>query len=143
MIGHFVGQEPVPAYAAFRAQIGLTVATLAGTTDPEAANGVLAQVADEVIKVHGGYAARDVLWYRDTQANLTNEQRGALSELLVSSGLGAGTLPESLLTSLLDSTRAAADVVGTSLQGMSTSNMARWDKRYDIPLHPRGGSNAK
>ncbi|MFJ6677418.1 hypothetical protein ACIQMJ_40495 [Actinosynnema sp. NPDC091369] len=115
MIGHFVGQEPMPGYAAFRAQLGLTVTTLAGATDPEAADAVLAQVANEVIKACDGYAARDVLRHRDTQANLTNEQREALSDLLVSSGLGAGTLPEPLLRSLLDSTHTAAEVVATSL----------------------------
>ncbi|WP_447006665.1 hypothetical protein ACRAKI_09390 [Saccharothrix isguenensis] len=115
MIGYFVGHEPMPGYAAFRAQLGLTVTTLAAATDPEAADSVLAQVADEVIKASDGYAARDVLRHRDTQANLPNEQREALSDLLVSSGLGSGTLLEHLLKSLLDSAQAAARVVGTSL----------------------------
>ncbi|MCE6999970.1 hypothetical protein LZG04_34915 [Saccharothrix sp. S26] len=115
MIGHFLGQEPMPGYAAFRAQLGLTVTTLASATDPEAADAVLTQVSDEVIKAGDGYAARDVLRYRDTQANLTNEQREALSDLLVSSGLGAGALPETLLMFLLGSTQAAAKVVRMSL----------------------------
>lgn len=115
MIGHFAGQEQMPGYEAFRAQLGLTVTALASATDPEAADAVLAQVADEVIKTGDGYAARDVLRYRDSRANLTNEQREALSGLLVSSGLGAGALPEPLLKSLLDSTQAAAKVVRMSL----------------------------
>ncbi|MGM1058543.1 hypothetical protein [Saccharothrix sp. Mg75] len=115
MIGHFVGQEPMPGYAAFRAQLGLTVTTLASATDPEAADAVFAQVADEVIKTGDGYATRDVLRYRDTQTNLTNEQREALSDLLISSSLGTGTLPVHLLRSMLDSTQAAAKVMHTSL----------------------------
>ncbi|MGI9000573.1 MAG: hypothetical protein ACR2GH_02790 [Pseudonocardia sp.] len=116
MIGHFVRREPMAGYAVFRAQLGLTVTTLASAADPDAADRVLAQVAEEVIKAGDGYAARDVLRYRDTQAaNVTSEQGEALSDLVVSSGLGAGTLPEPMLRSLLSSAQAAAEAVGASI----------------------------
>ena len=71
--------------------------TLASATDPDAADRVLARVAEEVIKAGDGYAARDVLRYRSTQAGLTGVQGKELSGLLTSSGLGSGTLPEPLL----------------------------------------------
>lgn len=117
MIGHFIGQEPMPGYAAFRTQLGLTVTTLASTADPEAADAVLTQVADEAIKAGDGYAARDVLRYHDTRvANSTGEQSEALVDLLISSGLGAGTLPEGLLDSLISSVQAAVEVLSESLR---------------------------
>ncbi|WP_261558879.1 hypothetical protein [Frankia tisae] len=116
MIEHFVGQEPRPGYAVFRAQLGLTVATLASPTDRAAANGILAQVADEVIKAGDGYAARDVLRHPDTQAaDLTSEQGSALVDVLTSSGLEAGRLPEPLLRSLLSSARTAAEALNSSI----------------------------
>lgn len=115
MIGHFVGQEPMPGYAVFRAQLGLTVTTLASTTDPDAADRVLARVAEEAIKACDGYAARDVLRYRSTHAGLTGVQAKALSDLLTSSGLGSGTLPQPLLHSLLSSAQAATEAVGASI----------------------------
>jgi hypothetical protein len=117
MIGHFVGQEPMPGYAAFRAQLGLTVTTLADATDPEAADAVFTQVADEVIKAGDGYAARDVFRYRDTRvANLTGGQSEVLADLLVSSGLGTGTLPEALLHLLLSSVQTAVKELGKSIR---------------------------
>lgn len=115
MIRHFVRQEPMPGYAVFRAQLGLTVTTLTSTTDPDAAHRVLTQVADEAIKAGDGYAARGVLRHHSTQPGLTSEQHKALTDLLTSSALESGTLPEPLLHSLLHSAQAATDVVGASI----------------------------
>lgn len=116
MIEHFVERQPMPGYAAFRAQLGLTVTTLASATDPDAASCVLAQVANEVIQSGDGYAAREVLQYHGIQANVTNAQHAALTGRLNASGLGAGTLPEPLLQNLLGSTRAAAEALDSSLR---------------------------
>lgn len=117
MIRQFAEQSPMPGYAAFRAQLGLTVAILASTTDSAAARRVLAQVADEAIRAGDGYAVRDVLRYRDTaEVNLPDKQDQTLTELLISSGLGAGTIPEPLRQSLLHSTQAAAEVLGGAMR---------------------------
>jgi hypothetical protein len=115
MIEQFVEQQPLPGYAFFRAQLGLTVTTLASSTDSNAASRVFAQVTDEVIKSGDGYAAREVLRYPGTQASATGEQHAALTDLLDASGLGSGTLPESLRRSLFDSTQAAAQALSVSL----------------------------
>lgn len=116
MVSRFVERQPTPGYAVFRAQLGLTVAALAGTTDPEAARRTLGQVADEVIRSGDGYAAREVLRYRGPQTGwLTGEQGSGLSDLLAASGLGAGRLPGSLLRSLVASTHNAAEALATSL----------------------------
>jgi hypothetical protein len=116
MITRFVEHQPMPGYAFFRAQLGLTVTTLADTIDPDAAGRVLTQVTDEVIESGDGYAAREILRYHDTQAAVTGRQCAALTDLLDASGLGAGTLPEPLRQSLLDSTRVAAQALRASLR---------------------------
>ncbi|HEX6356061.1 hypothetical protein [Actinophytocola sp.] len=116
MIEHFVERQPMPGYAAFRAQLGLTVTTLASATDPNATSRILVQVADEVIKSGDGYAAREVLRYHGIQANLTSTQYAALTDRLDASGLGVGTLPEPLLQNLLGSTQAAVEALDSSLR---------------------------
>lgn len=117
MITRFVEHQPMPGYAFFRAQLGLTVTTLADTVDPDAAGRVLAQVTDEAIESGDGYAAREVLQHHDnTQATVTGRQRTALTDLLDASGLGTGTLPEPLRQSLFDSTRTAAQALRASLR---------------------------
>jgi hypothetical protein len=111
MIEHFLGHKPTPGYAVFRARLGLTVVTITSAADPDTAERVLAQVAAEAIEAGDGYAARDVLGYRSTLTNLTDEQREALSALVTGSGLGSGTLPEPLFDSLKNSVEVAKDVL--------------------------------
>ncbi|MGQ0777793.1 MAG: hypothetical protein ACT4NY_25855 [Pseudonocardiales bacterium] len=115
MIRHFRGHEPVPGYAVFRVQLGLTVTTLATATDPDAANLVLTQVAAEAIEAGDGYAARDVLRYRSPLTGPTDVQRDALSELVASSGLGSGTIPQPLRDSLISSAQAATEALAESI----------------------------
>jgi hypothetical protein len=71
MITRFVERQPMPGYAFFRAQLGLTVTTLAGTVDSDAASRVFTQVVGEVIESEDGHAAREVLRYRDIPAAVT------------------------------------------------------------------------
>ncbi|MEU8039368.1 hypothetical protein [Streptosporangium sp. NPDC049078] len=115
MVGHFLGREPVPGYAVFRARLGLTVATLADVADADAADRVLAQVVAETVEAGDGYAARDVLGYRSPRIGLTDVRREALSELVTRSGLGSGILPEPLLDSLINSTRIAKEALAASI----------------------------
>jgi hypothetical protein len=116
MITQFAERQPMPGYALFRTQLGLSVTTLAETIDTEAASRVLAQVADEVIESGDGYATREILRHHDTQVPVTDGQHAALTDLLAASGLGTGIMPEPLLQSLLDSARAAAQELCASLQ---------------------------
>ncbi|MEV8639069.1 hypothetical protein AB0395_46175 [Streptosporangium sp. NPDC051023] len=90
MVERFLGENSAPGYAVFRARLGLTVATLADGTDPDAAGRVLAQVGAEAIEAGDGYAARDVLGYRVHRTGLTNVQCEALSGLVIASALGPG-----------------------------------------------------
>lgn len=93
MVEHFLGREPRPGYAVFRARLGLTAAALASSADPIAADRVFTQVADETITSTDGYAARDVLRHPGSLTATTSAQRDALGALVTSSGLGgAGNL---------------------------------------------------
>ncbi|MEV6871653.1 hypothetical protein [Amycolatopsis sp. NPDC051128] len=116
MITRFVERPPMPGYAFFRAQLGLTVTTLADTVDSDAASRVLAEVVSEVIGSADGYAAREALRYREIPDGVTDGQRAVLTDLVISSGLGIGTMREPLRRSLLDSTRVAAQVLRAALQ---------------------------
>lgn len=115
MMERFIERKPIPGYAFFRAQLGLTVATLAASTDRDTASHILTQVTDEVIESRDGYAAREVLRHRDMPSTMTGEQRAALTKLLNASGLGTGTLPEPLLQNLLDSTGVAAEALSRAV----------------------------
>jgi hypothetical protein len=116
MAEQFFGNKPVPGYVVFRTRFGLTAATLAGATDPVAANRVLTQVAAEVIESGDGYAARDVLGYRSTVTRLTGEHHEALASLVTAAGLGSGALPEPLLDSLTTSAKLAGETLARSVR---------------------------
>lgn len=116
MVERFLGQEPRPGYVVFRARIGLTVATLTSDADAVSASRVLAQVAAETVKAGDGYAAREVLGYRNTLTGLTDAQREALTGLVAACGLGSRALPEPLLGSFTTSAEIAKKVLAASMR---------------------------
>lgn len=116
MVAQYLDSELIPGYAVFRSRLGLTVATIAGITDPDTTTRIVTRVAAEAIAAVDGYAARDVLSTPHDRVGVTHEQREALSSLLVASGLGAGTLPEPLLDSLTRAVETAKEVLARSIQ---------------------------
>jgi hypothetical protein len=114
MIQNFTDHPPVPGYAAYRAQLGLTVSTLAQPTNPDAARHVLNQAANEAIQAGDGYAARDLLRAHQEPPSLTTEQHPALTNIVTAAGLGSGTMPDPLLRSLARSAQIAVDILSTS-----------------------------
>jgi hypothetical protein len=76
---------------------------------------MLAQVAAKAIEAGNGYAARDVLGYRSTRTGLTSGHCEAPAELVTSSGMGSGILPEPLLDSLIGSARIAKGALAASM----------------------------
>jgi hypothetical protein len=99
------------------------VVTLASTADPDGTDCVLIQVAAEPIEASDGYAARDALRYRNARTGLTDGQREALTELVTSSGLGSGTLPEPLLDSLINSAEVAKEALAASMPQLDRQAM--------------------
>lgn len=116
MVDAFLRQPPAPGYAPFRAQLGLTVATLAAATDTVTAANVLHRTADEALESGDGYAARDVLRYRSAAGEPQRAQRAALTRLANSSGMGAGTLPEPLRRALLSAVQIAIGALTAALR---------------------------
>jgi hypothetical protein len=117
MVEHFLGSEPMPGYADFRARLGLTMVTLARVPAPGTVGRILTQVAAEVIETGDGYAAREVLKYTRGEggARLSDAQEQALSAIVQSSGLGRGAIPEELLADFLAAMRAGEVATGRAL----------------------------
>ncbi|MFF0771856.1 hypothetical protein ACFYUK_23430 [Nonomuraea wenchangensis] len=124
MVQQFLGSEPRPGYAVFRARFGLTVATLAGALDAATGDRVLAQAATETLASRDGYAARDVLGHH-TAMDLADDHRRGLSELVASAGLGSGSLPTPLLDSITASVKLAREVLASSLSATASRRAAR------------------
>ncbi|MFK3984446.1 hypothetical protein ACI2K4_29245 [Micromonospora sp. NPDC050397] len=115
-IARFTGRPPIAGYASYRARLGLTIATLAGPLRPEQASEFLRRIAEEAGNAADGYAARDVLGFREPIDGITEQQRRRLSQLKAASGLGIGTLPESTLSRLNSATNDAVAVLDLALQ---------------------------
>ncbi|PZG18016.1 hypothetical protein [Nonomuraea aridisoli] len=112
MVDLFRSAKPAPDFMVFRARLGLTVATIAQSSDPDAAGRVRAQVAAEVIESGDGYAARDILRHP-----LAYEaHRDALAGIVASSGLRAGIIPAPLLDTLTCSAKTACELLTAALR---------------------------
>ncbi|GAA1770710.1 hypothetical protein GCM10009734_94260 [Nonomuraea bangladeshensis] len=113
MVEKFLGSAQLPGYAVFRARLGLTVATLASSTDAEAAYRVHSQAVEEVIESGDGYASRDIL----TGVHpLSRMHQQALTRLMASSGLGTGELPQRLLNTLVQSAKVATETLTDAMR---------------------------
>jgi hypothetical protein len=115
MVEAFQDQKPVPGYAPYHARLGLSVATLAAGLYPEAANRALVRAAEEALKSGDGYAAREIARFKNTTLRLDEQHHQALADVAVTSGLGAGLLPEPLLDSLLVSVDLAEAALSTAV----------------------------
>ncbi|MFC5814129.1 hypothetical protein [Nonomuraea harbinensis] len=124
MVQQFLGSEPRPGYAVFRARFGLTVATLTNALDRGATERVLAQVMMEALESGDGYAARDVLGHLAVTEQADDRSRG-LSELVASAGLGRGHLPAPLYDSISAAVKIAREALARSLLPTSGQPVAR------------------
>jgi hypothetical protein len=92
-IARYVGSSHMANYASYRARLGLTIATLVHDVSPSRVSALLGQIAEDAIRSADGYAARDVLGFREPIKGITDDQRTQLGLLATNSGLGIGTLP--------------------------------------------------
>jgi hypothetical protein len=111
----YSAREPVTGYASYRARLGLTIATLANSVSPNLATELLNLTAAEAIESADGYAARDVLGFREPIEGITDNQRRSLSHRTTESGLGVGKLPQPSLLRLTAATDKAAAVLDSTL----------------------------
>lgn len=139
MAEHLKQQEPIPGYAFYRAQLGLTITVLTSASHPDIADSALVQAAEDAIESGDGYAAREVAGYHDT-TKVPTDYKQALADQVRASGLGAGVVPPPLLQLLLVAAHDAAGAVRTSVSAGRNAGWVAGDRR---PCHgPAGGAGA-
>ncbi|GAA3948302.1 hypothetical protein [Actinoplanes auranticolor] len=114
-VARYSARKPMAGYASYHARLGLTIATLAHTISPDVAPELLNRAAEDAIDSADGYAARDVLSFRESIEGITDDQRSNLSRLAAESGLGVGKLPQSSLLRLTTAATDAAAVLKSAL----------------------------
>lgn len=102
-------------HASYRARLGLTISILASTTRPELATNLLRRVARDAIGSGDGYAARDVLGFRESFPGINDAQHVRLHRVATDSGLGLGELPESIFCSLTIAADQADKILDVAL----------------------------
>ncbi|GIE91589.1 hypothetical protein [Actinoplanes regularis] len=100
----------------YRAQFGLTIATLATALEPEKGIDILGLVADEAVASADGYAARDVAKHSSAASGLTDQQAKQLNELAAESGLGFDAFPGSAQRELVSAAREATHRLAFALK---------------------------
>ncbi|MEU8299759.1 hypothetical protein AB0C04_21115 [Micromonospora sp. NPDC048909] len=86
------GPISAPNYASYRARLGLTTAILASPTRLELAERLLHRTAQQAIDTTDGYAARDILSFREPLAGITADQYADLRRATAEAGLTPGGL---------------------------------------------------
>lgn len=99
----------------FRIWLGLTAVDLSvGAHQPEA-DLMCAEVIDEAERSADAFTAREVLGHPICRMRMTSAQASALTALVEQAGLSAGSIPESLLDSLMASVQTAGTVLAQAL----------------------------
>lgn len=107
-------QQPAPGTAVFRTRAGITALTLAAAHTEER---IPLLQADVLAMAHAdGYAARDALTHPRLRRAMTTAQRQALTSLVRTAGLGAGTIPEPLRSALMRAVQAGEERLRHSLE---------------------------
>lgn len=107
--------SPAANYASYRAKLGLTLAILADDTRPALAAKLLNRVAQHAIHSGDGYAARDVLGFREPQTGITESQQARLRGIAAEAGLGLGNLPHNIVLSITTTASTAAAALNSAL----------------------------
>ncbi|WP_199752929.1 hypothetical protein [Actinoplanes sp. ATCC 53533] len=118
-VARYTGRPRTSGYASYHARLGLTVAILAHPVSCGLATELLDRVATDAISSADGYAARDVLGFRDPILGITHEHRLTLDRLATEAGIGVGTLPEPNLQQLTAAADKATAVLDNALASAS------------------------
>ena len=123
-VARYRTREPLPGYASYRARFGLTIATLSYLARPHIATTLLWRIAEDAIESGDGYAARDVLGFREPVGGISNRQLDHLTTITTSAGLGLGTMPEPVQRNLDDAVTRAEAILRTALDHPTTTARA-------------------
>ena len=109
-----------PEYVVYRTRLGLITADLAYATGARTtAARILNATADDVLRTGDGYAAREITKHPETGTNLTPQQRNALNDIVVASGLRARAIRPDLRQSLESSTKQVETVLHRTFRPMA------------------------
>ncbi|MGH3692883.1 MAG: thiopeptide-type bacteriocin biosynthesis protein [Pseudonocardiaceae bacterium] len=112
----FVRQPSDRATTLFRIRLGLAAVDLsAGVHQPEA-DLICADLIEEAERSADAFAVREALGHPVCRTRMTSAQAAALTALVERAGLGAGSIPESLLDDLMGSVRTAGNVLAQTLR---------------------------
>jgi hypothetical protein len=114
---------PTTNYASYHARVGLTLSILTNGIRPEAAPRLLHRTARLAINSTDGYAARDMLSFRDPIEGISARQTSELTRIAQHAGLGIGELPEPALQSIARVADAAGKVLEIALK-LATVNLS-------------------
>ncbi|NRQ30665.1 hypothetical protein HII36_02260 [Nonomuraea sp. NN258] len=96
----YLALAPDPGLLVFRVRLGLTLLHLVGASESGSTE-LVDHLASEVIQASDGYVARDILGDEAAAALISGGARAALTSVVHASGLGVGTIPPVLMSTLL------------------------------------------
>ncbi|WP_128763684.1 hypothetical protein [Micromonospora sp. MW-13] len=114
-----------PSYASYRALLGLAGAILANATQPELAARLLHHTARQAIDTADGYAARDILGFREPLKGITADQHAALRRIATTAGLGLGELPEEVVRHLTTGAGMAVQALAAPAAAAPAAGLGR------------------
>ncbi|OON28178.1 hypothetical protein BSA16_28230 [Micromonospora sp. Rc5] len=114
-----------PNYASYRARLGLAGAILANATQPELATRLLHHTARQGIDTADGYAARDILGFREPPQGITADQHAALRRIATTAGLGLGELPEEVVRHLTTAADMAVQALAAPAAAAPAGGLGR------------------
>lgn len=115
---------PAPNYASYRTRLGLAIAILGTPTRAEFAADVLYRTAQNAVESKDGYAARDILSFREPIGGITPDQHTDLRRTAADAGLAPAALPgraSEQLSRIADKAEAALDAALSGVAGRVSS----------------------
>ncbi|WP_435204906.1 hypothetical protein [Micromonospora sp. bgisy143] len=106
-------------YASYRARLGLATAILASPTRAEVVADMLHRTAQRAIDSKDGYAARDILSFREPIGGITSDQRTDLSRTAADAGLAPARLSERSLKQVSEIVALAESALVAALHGVA------------------------
>lgn len=135
---------PLPAtnYASYRIRLGLAIAILASPTRPELAPDIRHQTAQPAIDSTDGYAARDVLSFREPLSGITPDQYADLRRTAAEAGLTPRELPGTAAQEISRTAALAEAALGAALHGAAKGRASPRNHPRNPPDAPDPGTAA-
>ncbi|GAA1681109.1 hypothetical protein GCM10009733_092310 [Nonomuraea maheshkhaliensis] len=116
MIEQYLAGGPEPGHVIFRTRLGLAVIDLTACAAPARVGPAYARLVDEAVASADGYVARELLTHDRCSTNLNPADEKLLTSAAESAGLGIGTIPEPLLSDLLEAVARSELVIRRGLK---------------------------